>query len=63
MQMFNEYNDVVKINDLIKMLGIGRNTAYKLVKTNAIPSIRIGRKHYITKQQVIAFLNGDSVSG
>lgn len=50
MQMFNEYNDVVKINDLIKMLGIGRNTAYKLVKTNAIPSIRIGRKHYITKQ-------------
>lgn len=50
MQIFNEYNDVVKINDLIKMLGIGRNTAYKLVKTNAIPSIRIGRKHYITKQ-------------
>lgn len=50
MQMFNEYNDVVKINDLIKMLGIGRNTAYKLVKTNAIPSIRIGRKHYIAKQ-------------
>ena len=50
MQMFNEYNDVVKINDLIKMLGIGRNTAYKLVNTQAIPNIRIGRKHYITKQ-------------
>lgn len=63
MQMFNEYNDVVKINDLIKMLGIGRNTAYKLVKTNAIPSIRIGRKHYITKQQVIAFLDSNSVNG
>ena len=50
MQMFNEYNDVVKINDLIKMLGIGRNTAYKLVNTQAIPNSRIGRKHYITKQ-------------
>lgn len=50
MQMFNEYNDVVNIDDLMKMLGIGRNTAYKLVKTNTIPSVRIGRKHRIAKQ-------------
>lgn len=58
MELFKEYKDIVTVNDLTKMLGIGRNTAYKLVNSQAIPNYKIddGRKHYITKQQVIDYV-------
>ena len=54
--IFSDYPDVVNIDDLTKMLGIGKNAAYKLINTNAIQSIRIGRKHIIPKFRVIKFL-------
>ena len=54
--IFSEYPDVVNIDDLTKMLNIGRNKAYELIHTNAIQSIRIGRKHIIPKFRVIEFL-------
>ena len=54
--IFSEFPDVVSIDDLTKMLGIGRNKAYELIHTNAIQSIRIGRKHIIPKFRVIEFL-------
>lgn len=55
-QIFAEYPDVVGVNDLTKMLHIGRNTAYKLINTNAIQTIKIGKKHIIPKYRVIEFL-------
>lgn len=54
--IFSDYPDVVNINDLTHMLGIGKNKAYELVNTNAIQSIKIGRKHIIPKFRVIEFL-------
>lgn len=54
--IFSEYPDVVNIDDLTKMLGIGKNKAYELIHTNAIQSIRVGRKHIIPKFRVIEFL-------
>lgn len=52
MELFKEYNDVVTINELTKMLRIGRNKAYELVNSQAIPDYKLddGRIHYITKQ-------------
>lgn len=35
------------IKDLQKTLGIGRNTAYKLITSGEIPCIRIGEKRLI----------------
>ena len=55
-QMFVEYPDVVSIEDLTKMLNIGKNKAYELVNTNAIKSIKIGKKYIIPKFRVIEFL-------
>ena len=40
------------------MLGIGRNTAYELIATNKIKSIKSGNLILIPKQNVIDFLNG-----
>lgn len=54
--MFAEYPDVVNITELMQMLRIGRSKAYELVHSNAIQSIRIGRKHIIPKFRVIEFL-------
>ena len=54
--MFKEYPDVVKVDDLMDMLHIGRNKAYELLNTNTIQSIRIGSKHLIPKFRVIEFI-------
>ena len=55
--IFTNFKDVVKVKDLQKMLGIGRNLAYELLSTNQIKSIKSGNLILIPKQNVIDFLN------
>ena len=55
--IFTNFRDVVKVKDLQKMLGIGRNLAYELISTNQIKSIKSGNLILIPKQNVIDFLN------
>ena len=47
----------LRVDDLMPILGIGRNTAYRLVRTGEIRSIRIGRQIRIPHQFLIDFLN------
>ena len=54
--MFKEYPDVVTIEQLQKMLNIGKNMAYALINQNVINSIKIGRVHRIPKDNVIKYL-------
>lgn len=44
--------------DLMPILGIGRNTAYELVRSGKIRSIRIGRQLRIPKDALVAYLSG-----
>lgn len=55
-QMFKEYPDVVNVAQLQKMLGIGRNTAYKLLTAQNIKSKKIGRLYFIPKMNIIKFV-------
>ncbi len=55
--MFNDYPDILTINDITKILHIGKNTAYKLVNDKTIKSIRIGRSYKIPKCYVIEYLH------
>ena len=55
--IFTNFKDVVKVKDLQKMLGIGRNLAYELISTNQIKSIKSGNLILIPKQNVIDFWN------
>ena len=63
--MKTEYNSidelplVLRVEDLIPILAIGRNTAYELVRSGQIRSIKVGRQLRIPRNAVIAFLNGE----
>ena len=54
--MFQDYPDVVNVAQLQKMLGIGRNTAYKLLTEQDIKVKKIGRIYLIPKTNVVKFL-------
>ena len=58
--MFATYPDLVNIQELKQMLGIGVNLAYRLVRTNTIPSIKVGREYKIPKRNVIAYLTNQN---
>ena len=47
---------ILSVEDLMGFLGIGKNSAYSLVRSGQIKSIRIGRQIRITREAVIAFV-------
>lgn len=58
--MFDNYPDVVTVKEMQTMLRIGRKTAYDLVHSGAIPSVRIGTSYLITKNSIENFLSAGS---
>lgn len=56
--MFENYSDVVGIHDLMKMIGIGRNSAYKLLNSGEIPARRLttNGKYLIDKENIIKYI-------
>lgn len=54
--MFNEYSDVVTIDELCEMLRIGRNKAYELLRNGDIKAFRCGRLWIISKAAVEEFV-------
>ena len=57
-EIFKDYPDVVTIDQLQKMLNIGRNSAYELLRNNIIKSVKAGKRYIIPKVYVIAYLFG-----
>ena len=59
--MFENYPDVVDVDDLCKMLGgISRTLAYRLLTDQEIRSVRIGRSYKISKICVLEYLTRTS---
>ena len=56
-EMFNSYPDVLEVEEVQKMLRIGRNAIYKLLKKGDIKSLKVGKKYIIPKISVIIFLS------
>jgi len=46
----------MSVNDVCKALGIGKNTAYKLLRENTIKSIVLAGKYKIPKTYLIEFV-------
>ena len=53
---FDELPLTLRVEDLMPILGIGRNTAYELVRSGKIRSIRIGRQLRIPKDAIQDYL-------
>ena len=60
--MENKYRDLhelsvtLRVEDLMPLLGIGRNTAYELIRSGQIRSVRIGRQIRIPREALLEFL-------
>ena len=54
---------VFRVEDLMPILSIGRNSAYALVRSGAIRSVRIGRQLRIPRDALEEFLNGSREAG
>jgi len=54
---FDDLPLTLRVEDLMPILGIGRNTAYELVRCGQIRSIRIGKQLRIPKQALIEYLS------
>ena len=55
--IFTEYPNIVSRKTMQEMLDIGNNTAFNLLNSGEIHSIRIGTTHKIPKINIIAYLN------
>ena len=58
--MFTAYPDIVNIIQLKEMLGIGVNLAYRLVRNQTIPSLKVGREYKIPKRNIIYYLTNQN---
>lgn len=54
--MLENYSDVLVIEDIMKILKIGRNSAYKLVNSGKIKSLKVGRNIRIPKGFLLDYL-------
>lgn len=55
--MFHCFPEVVDVTQLSKMLNISKTACYKLLHSREIPSMRIGRKHLLKKENIIQYIN------
>lgn len=53
---FDDLPLTLQVEELMPILGIGRNTAYELIRCGKIHSIRIGKQLRIPKDTVLDFL-------
>ncbi|MEN8908278.1 MAG: helix-turn-helix domain-containing protein [Clostridiales bacterium] len=52
---------VYNVNDLTKVLDIGLNKAYELVRENKIPNIRVGKKYMIPRKELLKWLKKSEI--
>lgn len=55
--MFENFKDVLTVEEACKALHIGKNSFYTLLKIGALQYIKIGRKYIIPKIYLIDFIN------
>lgn len=59
-QVDNNLPLVLKVEELMPILSIGRNSAYELVRSGKIRSVRIGRTYRIPRDAVEEYLRKTS---
>lgn len=56
--MLDNYSaDVVSVEELCRILQLGKNSVYDLLQKGKIKNLRVGKKYIIPKKSVIEFLD------
>lgn len=58
--MFDNYSDILTIDDVKEALMIGRGKVYKLLKSNELHGFRIGDNWKISKEALIDYVRSNS---
>ena len=53
-RVYNE--DVLTVNELMDMLAIGKNTAYKLIREGKVKSFRLGNSYKVLRKSVQEYI-------
>ena len=56
-KMLNQYPPVLSVKQVAEILAVSQNTAYVLVRSKQIQSIRVGRSYRILLDSVIKYLS------
>ena len=57
---YDELPLTLRVEDLMPILDIGRNTAYELIRCGTIRSIRIGKQLHIPKDALVEYLSDEN---
>jgi len=55
--MFESYSDIVSIEEIQRMLGLGKSKVYELLRNDSIRHLRVGNRYIIPKSSVIALFD------
>ena len=58
--MFNEYGEILSVEDVMEILGIGKNAAYELFRNGEIKCFRLKYRWKVPKQAIIDYINEKS---
>lgn len=55
--MFEEYGDMLTVDEVAEILGIGKNSAYEIFRSGELNCFMLKGKWKIPKQAVIEYIN------
>ncbi len=58
--MLRREQDVLTVQDVARILRIGKNYTYDLIRSGRIPAMKLGKRILIPKAALIDFLEGES---
>ena len=54
--MFEHYPDIMNVKQVAEALAVGKNTVYRLITQNELPSFTIGNSIKIPKQGLLTYI-------
>lgn len=61
--MFNDYRDLLNVEEVCEILSIGKNAAYRLLASGKISCFRHNRVLKVSKESVIEYVRQQSSGG
>lgn len=60
MNSLDQYPDVLNVDDIQEILGVGRRQAYELVSSGQFHTVRVGKRIKILKAVFVCWLYGEN---